>query len=133
MLNIEEIRDYALSLPFTTADFPFDEVTMTIRVKGKIFLFLPLDRFPASFSFKIEPERNAELQDTHEYILPAFHLNKQHWASFDLSNSLSNNSTQNYDPAFALSLIYNSYVLVASKLKSAEKKEVFELLEKLGK
>lgn len=129
MLNIEEIRDYALSLPFTTADFPFDEVTMTIRVKGKIFLFLPLDRFPASFSFKIEPERNVELQDIHEYIVPAFHLNKQHWASFDLSIS----SSQIYDPAFALSLIYNSYVLVVSKLKSDEKKEIFELLEKLKK
>lgn len=127
MLNIEEIRDYALSLPFTTADFPFDEVTMTIRVKGKIFLFLPLDRFPASFSFKIEPERNAELQDTYDFIVPAYHLNKQHWVAFDLTQ----NSIQNYDVKFVLSLIYNSYILVVSKLKSAEKKEVFELLEKL--
>ena len=43
-MNIETIREYCLSLPLVTEDFPFDETTLVFRVLGKIFACLDLER-----------------------------------------------------------------------------------------
>lgn len=42
-MNAESIRDYCLSLPLATEDFPFDETTLAFRVLGKIFAMIDLD------------------------------------------------------------------------------------------
>lgn len=34
-MNLEELREYCLSLKGTTEHFPFDEVTLVIKVQGK--------------------------------------------------------------------------------------------------
>jgi len=34
-MNIEDIREYCLSLHGTTEGFPFDEVTLVFKVMGK--------------------------------------------------------------------------------------------------
>ncbi len=126
MLNIEIIKEFATSLPFTSIDFPFDNVTMTVKVKGKIFLFLPLDVFPFKFSFKVTPENNIELKEKYDFITDAFHLNKKHWATFD-SQYKDLNSISEIN--IAKSLIYDSFVLVVNKLKVSEKYEIFEVLK----
>ena len=36
-MNIESVREYCLSLPLVTEDFPFDEQTLVFRILGKIF------------------------------------------------------------------------------------------------
>lgn len=126
MLNIEIIKEFATSLPFTQIDFPFDDVTMVIKVKGKIFLFLPLDVFPFKFSFKITPENNIELKEKYDFITDAFHLNKKHWATFDSQYS---DNLSILEINFVKSLIYNSYVLVVDKLKVSEKNEIYEVLK----
>ena len=43
-MNIESIREYCLSLPLATEDFPFDETTLVFRIMGKIFACLDLER-----------------------------------------------------------------------------------------
>lgn len=43
-MNIESVRDYCLSLPETTEDFPFDETTLAFRVMGKIFAMVDLEK-----------------------------------------------------------------------------------------
>lgn len=35
-MNIESVREYCLSLPLVTEDFPFDEQTLVFRISGKI-------------------------------------------------------------------------------------------------
>lgn len=35
-MNVESLREYCLSLPLATEDFPFDETTLVFRVVGKI-------------------------------------------------------------------------------------------------
>jgi len=42
-MNVEELRDFCLSLKGTTEHFPFDEVTLVIKVQGKMFALIPLD------------------------------------------------------------------------------------------
>lgn len=43
-MNVESLREYCLSLPLATEDFPFDETTLVFRVVGKIFAMLDLER-----------------------------------------------------------------------------------------
>lgn len=39
-MNIEEVRDYTLSLPGVTEDQPFGDDVITFRLEGKIFVCL---------------------------------------------------------------------------------------------
>ena len=39
-MNIEEVREYCLSLPQATEDFPFDETTLVFRIEQKIFAMI---------------------------------------------------------------------------------------------
>lgn len=87
MMNIEQVREYALSLCGVTEDQPFGDDVVTFRVEGKIFLCLWLgggtyDKWDGAprFACKLAPERNDELREHHNAITPAFHWNKKHWS-----------------------------------------------------
>ena len=41
-MNIESFRDFCMSLPNVTEDFPFDDTTLVFRVGGKIFAIVGL-------------------------------------------------------------------------------------------
>ena len=55
-MNIESVREYCLSLPQTTEDFPFDESTLAFRIEGKIFAMVDLEK-TEWFVLKCNPER----------------------------------------------------------------------------
>lgn len=87
MMNIEQVREYTLSLCGVTEDQPFGDDNVTFRVEGKIFLCLWLgggtyDKWDGAsrFACKLTPERNDELREHHNAITPAFHWNKKHWS-----------------------------------------------------
>ena len=61
-MNIESVREYCLSLPQTTEDFPFDESTLAFRIEGKIFAMVDLEK-TEWFVLKCNPERALELRD----------------------------------------------------------------------
>ena len=42
-MNIETVREYCLSLPQVTEDFPFDESTLAFRIERKIFAMIDLE------------------------------------------------------------------------------------------
>lgn len=86
-MNIEQVREYTLSLCGVTEDQPFGDDVVTFRVEGKIFLCLWLgggtyDKWDGAprFACKLAPERNDELREHHNAITPAFHWNKKHWS-----------------------------------------------------
>ena len=112
-MNVENINAYCLDKKGVKEDFPFDEVTLTIKVMGKIFIFLPLDAVPFRIALKCNPERAIELRDEYEDIGEAFHLNKKHWISINCEGTLHD--------AFIKSLIDDSYALVVKGLKKAER------------
>ena len=55
-MNIESVREYCLSLPQTTEDFPFDESTLAFRIERKIFAMVDLEK-TEWFVLKCNPER----------------------------------------------------------------------------
>lgn len=77
-MNIEDYRDFCLSLPGTIEETPFGPDTLVFKVGGKIFALTDLQTF-ASFNVKCDPERAVELRERYDYVRPGFHMNKKHW------------------------------------------------------
>ena len=111
-MDIESLRDYCLSLPSATEDFPFDETTLVFRILGKIFAAIDLNRSHL-VTLKCDPDYALVLRDAHDEIAPAWHWNKKYWNQVELTGRLDN--------ALILSLVRHSYAEVAKKLKKTER------------
>ena len=107
-MNVEELRDYCLSLKGTTEHFPFDEVTLVIKVQGKMFALVPLDNTETQIALKCDPERAIQLREEYEAIVPAWHFNKKYWNTVKIDPSISK--------TFLCELIRHSYDLVVAGL-----------------
>lgn len=106
-MNVESVREYCLSMPLATEDFPFDETTLVFRVHGKIFAMIDLER-TEWFVLKCNPDYATELREVHAEIEPAWHMNKKHWNQLNIFGLLPDDLIQ--------SLIRHSYEEVVKKL-----------------
>lgn len=106
-MDIEAVRDYCLSLPLVTEDFPFDETTLVFRIGSKIFAMMDLER-TEWFVLKCAPEYAIELRERYPEIAPAWHMNKKHWNQLNLFGSLPDE--------LVCSLICHSYNEVVKKM-----------------
>lgn len=87
-MDIERLRRHCLGKKGVTEEFPFDEVTLTFKVLGKIFVIVPLDEETLQFAFKCDPEFAVELRENHPAVQPAWHMNKKHWNSVTVDGSI---------------------------------------------
>ena len=116
-MNIEQVREYTLSLYGVTEDQPFGDDIITFRLEGKIFVCLWLgsdkqdlkDSGPR-LALKLAPERNEELRSQFPAVTPAYHWNKKHWSDVYF---------EQLDDTQVKDWIKESYQLVASKLPKA--------------
>lgn len=122
-MNIESVRDYCLSLPFVTEDFPFDETTLAFRIMEKIFAMIDLED-TKWFVLKCEPERALDLRDRYSEITGAWHMNKKYWNQLDLYGDLTD--------GFVKSLIRHSYAEVVKKLPKKMLAELPAVLDIMG-
>ena len=104
-MNVDDIITYCVSKAGVEEGFPFGEETLVFKVKGKIFLLVSLDCQPLQFNAKCDPERAIELREQYECIIPGYHMNKQHWNTIIIDNTLSKKQLKE--------LIDHSYDLVA--------------------
>lgn len=112
-MNIEEYREYCLSKPATTEEFPFDESTLVFKVAGKLFSLTNVDLF-SSINLKCDPEKAVFLREQYSSIQSGYHMNKKHWNTIQMDGSLSD--------AFIYELIDHSYDLVVQGLPAKQKK-----------
>ena len=113
-MNIEQVREYTLSLLGVTEDQPFGDDNITFRLEGKIFMCLWLgsdkqdlkDTEPR-LALKLSPERNEELRAQFSAVTPAWHWNKKHWNDVYY---------EQMEDSLVMEWIKESYHLVASKL-----------------
>ena len=113
-MNIEQVREYTLSLPGVTEDQPFGDNNITFRWEGKIFmcLWLGSDKQEVKnpeprLALKLSPDRNEELRVQFSAVTPAWHWNKKHWNDVYY---------EQLDDSQVMDWIKESYHLVASKL-----------------
>jgi predicted DNA-binding protein (MmcQ/YjbR family) len=106
-MNIEELREYALSLKNVTESFPFGNDTLVFKVDNKIFLLASLSSEVLQFNVKCNPEYAVELREQYSCILPGYHMNKKHWNTIIIDGHLSTKQLKEF--------IKDSYMLVAKK------------------
>ena len=88
-MDLETLKTHALSKPVATQDFPFDEVTMALRVKNKIFALVPINASPLQANLKCDPDLADILRQTYSAVKPGWHMNKRHWNTIIFDGSIS--------------------------------------------
>lgn len=84
-MNISEVRDFALSLPFATERCPFGPDTLSFEIGGKMFCLMDLSGEWAFYNVKVHPDFSIDLRDRYAAIRPGYHMNKKHWISIDFN------------------------------------------------
>ncbi|HPX07131.1 MAG TPA: MmcQ/YjbR family DNA-binding protein [Tenuifilaceae bacterium] len=116
-MNIEELREYCISKKGVTEGFPFDEVTLVLKVGGKMFALTNLDGEP-SVNLKCDPELAVELRERYTSVTPGYHMNKQLWNTVMLDGTIP-------DPLIK-EWIDLSYKLVLESLPKVKQREIQE-------
>ena len=118
-MNIETFREFCLSFPETTEEFPFDENTLVFKVAGKMFALCDVDDFE-SINLKCDPDEALLLRDQYEEVVPGYHMNKKHWNTVSMQSNLPDKLLREW--------IETSYRLVLANLRVADRKRIEEKL-----
>ena len=82
-MNKEEIIKYCLTLENTYKDCPFpddfESVTMKHLKNKKWFALIMNVNNKLYLNVKTDPNYSDILRNTYDYIIPAYHMNKEHW------------------------------------------------------
>jgi len=111
-VDIVDYRDFCLSLPGVTEDFPFDEQTLVFKVMNKMFALTNVDHF-TSFNAKATPEDCVTLREQYSGIIPGYHMNKKHWNTVAVDGSVPD--------AMLYQLLRQSYDLVVGGLTKKQR------------
>lgn len=77
-MDIETAREYCLSKKASLECFPFDEYNLVMKVMGKMFAVINLDK-PDMIDLKCDPEYALELRERYSAVEGAWHFNKKYW------------------------------------------------------
>ena len=105
---LELVYQHCTGKAGATEGFPFDEDTLVMKVGGKMFALISLEKNPLWISLKCDPERAIELRESYACVQPGYHLSKVHWNSIVLDGELSDRQV--------LELIDHSYDLIRASL-----------------
>ncbi len=127
-MDIEQLRHFCIAKKGTTEGFPFDNDTLVIKVMGKMFIMIPLDRWENRQEVcivKLDPEWALELRDEHEDIIGGFqqgrkpdarYVHAKHWNTVVCNGDVPD--------VFVQELITHSYDLVVKGLTKKMKEEL---------
>lgn len=115
-MNANEILEYCLAEKNGVEEtFPFNPDTLVLKVGGKMFLLMSLEKQPLSIAVKTDPEWSAELREQYPQIIGAYHMNKTHWNSV---------ICEGLKRELIVKLIDHSYELVLKALPKKIREEV---------
>lgn len=109
-MNVEELREYCLSLPKVEENQPWTEpqyeMLITYKIGGKWFVLAnPDEKF---IDVKCDPEKIAEMQSRYQGAFPAWHMNKEHWLGIRLESDIPDSTVKQ--------LIKEGYELIVKTL-----------------
>ena len=113
-MNIEELRDFCLSLPGVTEATPFEKFSrgkftiLVFYVSGHMFCYFNIDDF-SSITIKCSPDEMVELKERYQGIGEPFNGDKRHWISVHLGQDVPNDVVK--------ALVSKSHGLVADKYR----------------
>ena len=118
-MNVEEFREYCLSLKCVEEKMPFVNVAdrysrdvLCFYVGDKWFCFVNIEVFDFC-CIKCDPNESGELQARYSGITPGWHMNKKYWISVYFNQDVPDNKIKE--------LIKQSYDIVYQSLPKKEK------------
>lgn len=111
-MNVEELRIYCLEKEEVTESLPFNDTALVFKVNGKIFAIMGLDD-PARISLKCDPDKAIELREQYPSVTGAWHMNKQHWNSVLLDETIHDELITEW--------IDDSYHLIIAKMPKKDR------------
>lgn len=115
-MYLDDIRDYCLSKIGVYEDLPFGPGTLTMKVKAKIFVFIPLEEMVCQFAVKGYPDTLLALREQYEDITTGPYLNPRHWTTVKCTGSVPD--------ALIRECIDTSYALVVKGLTAQQRLEL---------
>ena len=115
MTTREQAIACCCALPFVYVDYPFDDpnwTTVRHEQNKKIFAMIFQRQGHIWINVKAEPAWGDFWRKAFPAVVPAYHMNKQHWISIILDGSMQDADIER--------LISDSYALTAPKRRRAE-------------
>ncbi len=116
-MDFEQAQLYLSEKPEAQLSYPFDPDVMVFKVKNKMFALISPsggknpDKQP-QMNLKCDPDQAQELRDLFDAVIPGYHMNKRHWNTVILDDSIPNSEIER--------MIDHSYTLVVKGLRKAE-------------
>ena len=101
-----ELRELCLALTGAREEFPFSPQVSVFKTAGKIFALSALSEEPLCVSVKCDPDLGAQLRLSYPSIVPGYHLNKRHWLTITIDDSIPEH--------LVVDLVEGSHELVAA-------------------
>ena len=112
-MDFTTLKNHLLSKPGAVEEFPFDTVTLVIKVGGKMFALVGLNNDPLRLNLKCDPVKAEILRELYPAIQPGYHMNKRHWNTIILDGSIADEEI--------LAMIDDSYALVVKGLPKSRR------------
>jgi len=121
-MNIEELREYCISVKGASESFPFDETTLVFKVMGKMFAYVDLQPKDGQFkvNMKCDPEKSFELREKYQGVRQGIHTRSLMWNSVYLASDVSDKLIKE--------LIKHSVEEVVKKLSKKKQEEYRKML-----
>ena len=113
-MNVEEFRDYCLSLPDVTEATPFEKFSrgkytiLVFYINSHMFCYFNIDEF-SNITIKCDPTKIVELKEMYQAVCEPFNGDKRYWISVQPNLDLSDENLK--------ALVRQSYKIVKSKKK----------------
>ncbi|MBQ1665847.1 MAG: MmcQ/YjbR family DNA-binding protein [Bacteroidaceae bacterium] len=113
-MNVEEFRDYCLSLPDVTEATPFEKFSrgkytiLVFYINSHMFCYFNIDEF-SNITIKCAPTKIVELKEMYQAVSEPFNGDKRYWISVQPNLDLSDENLK--------ALVLQSYEIVKSKKK----------------
>lgn len=121
-MNVEEFREYCLSLKGVEEKMPFVNVAdrysrdvLCFYVGDKWFCFVNVEVFDFC-CIKCDPVESVELQACYMGVKPGWHMNKRHWISVYFNRDVSDEMVRK--------LVKKSYDMVVKCLNRKERERL---------
>ena len=114
-MNIEELRNFCLSLKGAEESMPFDDKTLVFSVKGKMFCATDINTYEF-VNLKCDPDKAIQLREQYNEVIEGYYMNKKHWNSVNTKGKITDKQFQEW--------IKDSYDLVVLALPKKIQKEL---------
>lgn len=115
-MKLNELKTYLSAKKGAKEDFPFGPDTLVFKVMGKIFALIGTNEDPIKVNLKCDPDEAIALRSIYESVIPGYHMNKEHWNTVILDNSIPDSEIKK--------MLDESYRLVVSTLKKSEREKL---------